>query len=598
MSENSMRVQPWRLDSMKYVLIVICLVIFGWTIHFQFLPEAEALTREGDLYNGVWLPINPPRGLIYDRNGNLIAGNKIVYEVGIELQYKGTPEAIARVLNATLGVDYAEALRIVNIEFNEKSAVYAVVKRNVPAEQADELNAILVDWAENYKGRDGEESLRGVVMFPYLGRTYPEHKMASNLVGFVNAEGDGFYGLESRYDNVLSGVSRQVFIPANPNYASELPDIPEGSTLILTIDREVQSMVENQLDEALEKYEAKSANAVILDPKTGEIIAMATSPRLDINEYWNFTEVFPDNTPFNRPLSQSFEPGSVMKVFTMSSAIDKGVVDLDTVFFDTGWFEYGGIVVQNWDRSAYGEVTMVGCLQHSLNVCLAWVGTEMGADSFYESMDSFGFGRYTGIDLSGEVTGRLKEPGDGDWYPADLATNTFGQGVSTTALQIAVAGGALANGGNIMVPHVVKAFIDNGVKVDVGPVELRSPISEETANAMMEALAISLETESSLALVPNYRVAGKTGTAQIPGGEGYLANETNVSFLGFGPVDDPQFVVYVWLEQPAPASGSDTPWGSEIAAPVFSDIVQRLVVLMKIPPDHVRQQLGLMDTDG
>jgi cell division protein FtsI/penicillin-binding protein 2 len=502
------------------------------------------------------------------------------------------------VLNATLDIDYQEALETVNIEYDEKYAVYAVVKRGVSAKQAEELNAILVDWSENYKGRPNEESLRGVVMFPYLARTYPEKTTGSNMIGFVNAEGVGNYGLEQRYSNVLSGVSREVFIPANPNYASELPDIPPGSTLILTIDREVQAMVEQELDAAVEKYEAKSASAVILDPKTGEIIAMATTPRLDINEYWRFSEVFPDQTPFNRPLSQSFEPGSVMKVFSMASALEMEAVELDTVFFDTGWFDYGGIVVQNWDRLAHGEVNMIGCLQHSLNVCLAWVGTEMGADSFYEYMDAFGFGRYTGIDLSGEVTGRLKEPGDRDWYPADLVTNTFGQGVSATALQIAVAGGALANGGDIMVPHIVKGFIDNGVKIDVGPVVLRSPISAETAEEMTEALSISLETESSLALVSNYRVAGKTGTAEIPGGEGYLENETNVSFLGYGPVADPEFVVYVWLEQPSPAGGSDTPWGSEIAAPVFSSIVERLVVLMKIPPDHVREQLGLTEADG
>ena len=598
MSEKSMRVQTWRLDGIMYGLLVLCVLIFGWTIHFQFLPEAAALTQEGDLYNGVWLDINPARGLIYDRNGNLIAGNKIVYEVGIELQYKGTPEAIARVLNATLGIDYAEAMEIVSIEFDEESAVYAVVKRGVPSEDAKELNAILVDWAENYEYGEDEESLRGVVMFPYLNRTYPEKKLGSNMVGFVNAEGQGYYGLEQRYNNVLSGVSQEVFIPANPNYASELPDIPPGATLILTIDREVQAMVEQVLDEAVEQYEAESASAVILDPETGEIIAMATTPRLDINEYWNFTEVFPDSTPFNRPLSQSFEPGSVMKAFTMASAVEMGAVEMDTVYFDTGWFEYGGIVVQNWDRLAHGEVNMVGCLQHSLNVCLAWVGTEMGADSFYEYMDSFGFGRYTGIDLAGEVTGRLKEPGDGDWYPSDLATNTFGQGVSATALQIAVAGGALANGGEIMVPHVVKAYIDNGVTVNVSPVVLRSPISADTAEEITRSLAISLETESSMALVPNYRVAGKTGTAQIPGGDGYLENETNVSFLGYGPVDDPQFVVYVWLEKPSPVAGSDTPWGSQIAAPVFKTIVERLVVLMKIPPDHIRQQLSMTENDN
>lgn len=596
--ETVVKIKAWRLESVKYVLLALCLIIFGWTIHFQFLKEAPDLLGEGGLYEGAKIPIEPPRGLIYDRNGNLIAGNKIVYEVGIELYYKGTPEAIAHVLNATIDVSYEDALRVANIQYDSEKAIYAVVKRGVTGEQAANLNAILKDWAKSYEGRDDEESLGGIVLFPYLARTYPENTIGSNIIGFVNAAGDSYFGLEKHYDNILSGVTREVFVPANPNYASELPDIPPGATLILTIDREIQAMVEQELDAAVEKYQAKSATAVVLDPKTGEILAMATTPRLNINEYWRMSEVFDDTTPFNRPISETFEPGSVMKPFTMAIGVEVGAVKMDDVFFDTGYYEYGGIVVQNWDRLAHGEVNMIGCLQHSLNVCLAHVGTLIGTDNFYKNMDAFGFGRYTGIDLDGEVTGRLKEPGDADWYPADLVTNTFGQGVSVTALQMAVATGGLANDGKIMVPHVVKAYIDNGVQVDIGPVVLRSPISPDTAHEITNALAISLETESSLALVQNYRVAGKTGTAEVPGGDGYLEGVTNVSFLGYGPVDDPHFVVFVWLEQPAPAGDSETAWGSEIAAPVFRSIVERLVVLMKLPPDYVRQQLGMVDVEN
>jgi cell division protein FtsI/penicillin-binding protein 2 len=189
------------------------------------------------------------------------------------------------------------------------------------------------------------------------------------------------------------------------------------------------------------------------------------------------------------------------------------------------------------------------------------------------------------VDLAGEATGRLKEPGDGDWYPSDLATNTFGQGVSTTALQVITAATAFSNQGQMMVPHVIKAIVDNGVQLDIRPSVYGSPISAETADTMTNALSLSLENEASKAMVPGYRVAGKTGTAQIPGGEGYLEDKTNASFIGWGPIDDPQFVVYVWLEEPSPI------WGSETAAPVFSEIAQRLVVLMKIPPDNVRTQL-------
>ncbi|MCB2178847.1 penicillin-binding protein 2 [bacterium] len=577
------RVKTWRIQILLYGLVVLAIVIFGWTISFQFLPEGEELTQEGDLYQGVWLEISPPRGPIYDRSGYLLAGNKIVYEVGLELQYKGTPEAIAQVLNATIGIDYALALQIANIPYSE-DAVYAQIARDVSSEDAHELMNLLAEWQANYSGGKDEDSLEGVVLFPYLARTYPEKDLAFNVIGFVAKDDNGYHGLEQRYDSVLAGDTVEVFVPKNPNYASELPDVPAGSTMILTIDREIQHMVETVLDEAVEEYDAISANAIVMDPVTGEILSMATTPRLNINEYWDFSDVFPDSTPFNRLVSYTYEPGSVFKIFTMAAAIDSENVTLDTTFFDAGYFEYGGIVVRNWDRSAWGQQNMIGCLQHSLNVCLAWVGTEMGADDFYQYMDSFGFGHYTSIDLAGEATGRLKEPGDGDWYPSDLATNTFGQGVSVTALQVITAAGAFANEGQMMVPHVIKAIVDNGVQLDVRPSVYGNPISAETAATMTYALTLSLENEASSALVPGYRVAGKTGTAQIPGGEGYLEEKTNASFIGWGPVDDPQFVIYVWLEQPTPI------WGSETAAPVFSEIAQRLVVLMKIPPDNVREQ--------
>jgi cell division protein FtsI/penicillin-binding protein 2 len=247
-------------------------------------------------------------------------------------------------------------------------------------------------------------------------------------------------------------------------------------------------------------------------------------------------------------------------------------------------------VIRNWIRDAWGEQDITGCMRHSLNVCLAWIGTEMGADLFYDYMDAFGFGHYSGIDLAGEVTGRLKEPGDGDWYHADLATNTFGQGVSVTPLQLVVAAAAIANEGKMVVPHITQSIVDDNSQYNVRSQFFGQPISAETADTLTEMLAGTLEDEASLAMVPGYRISGKTGTAEIPGDDGYTREITNASFLGWGPTDDPQFIVYVWLEEmQEPASI----WGSQTAAPLFSEIVQRLVVLMKIPPDYIRKGLDV-----
>ncbi|MEN8240546.1 MAG: penicillin-binding protein 2 [Chloroflexota bacterium] len=579
--------QPWRIQVLTVFLCLASAVLLIWTIRIQFSREAADLRQMGDdLYQGVWLDVDPPRGAVLDSSGHLFAGNHLVYEVGIELAYVETPEAIAKVLDAILGVDPEDALAIASLPYALDS-VYAVVKRGVTTEQAEALQKVIELWDDSSQSANGE-SLEGLVMFPYLARTYPEGDLASNIIGFVARDGIGYYGLEQRFDNELTGISQKVWVPNNPNYASEMPEIPSGDSIVLTVDREIQAMVELQLDAAVDEYDAKSGTVIIMHPETGEILAMATSPRLDINEYWRFPEVYPGTTPFNRAISQTFEPGSVFKVFTMAAAIDAETVEYKTTFLDTGAFEFGGIIIRNWNRDAWGEQDMAGCMRHSLNVCLAWIGTEMGADLFYEYMDDFGFGHYTGVDLAGEVTGRLKEPGDGDWYHADLATNTFGQGISVTPLQLVVAAGALANEGTMLVPHVTRSIVDERSQYNVHTQVYGQPISAETAESITEMLAQTLEEAGSRARVPGYRIAGKTGTAEIPGDNGYTREITNASFLGWGPADDPKFVVYVWLEEmQEPASI----WGSQTAAPLFSDIVERLVVLMKIPPDNVRRAL-------
>jgi cell division protein FtsI/penicillin-binding protein 2 len=229
---------------------------------------------------------------------------------------------------------------------------------------------------------------------------------------------------------------------------------------------------------------------------------------------------------------------------------------------------------------------MQGCLQHSLNVCLAWVATKTGPNDLYRYLQAFGIGHVTGIDLAGEASGRLKIPGDSDWYAADLGTNAFGQGVSATPIQMATAISAIANGGKMMAPQIVRSVVNEGFQHDIEHRIAGAPISEETANTLTQILARSLETESSIALVSGYRIAGKTGTAEIPTPFGYTTNATNASFVGWGPIDDPQVLIYVWLEKPA-----TSPWGSVVAAPVFRQAFEELVVLLNLPPDEIRHQL-------
>lgn len=554
--------------------------------HSRQLVEMFAKT-----YNQQVRVIIPERGNIYDRWGNLLAGNKEVYEVGIAPQQVINPETVARDLAAVLEVDYYDTLRKAESYRKEGNQRYEVIKDFVSADKIRLLEEKVNVYEQGEKPKKGPvPSLGGVYWRPHLIRSYPENELAANVLGFYNYldrwSGRGMLGLEEQYNNLLAGNKRQVILPMNPTEIQEIPEIPPGASLITSLDRDVQAAMERIIDQAVEANGAESGTLVVMDPKTGEILAMATTPHFNPNEYWRYGEVFPLGSYFNRAISQLYEPGSVFKVLTMAAAIDAGAVQPETPFVDVGAIEVGGIWIYNWDRGAWGPQDMVGCMQHSLNVCLAWVAQELGPTQFYKYLQDFGIGRYTGIDLAGEQVYPLSLPGDTNWYPVNLGTNSYGQGVAVTPIQMITAIAAMANDGKMMAPHVVKAYIQDGVQYAVNPRVIRQVVKPETARMITDMLAASLENEASNALVEGYRIAGKTGTAEIPGPGGYT-NMTNASFVGWGPVDDPRFIVYVWLEKP-----TSSPWGSVVAAPVFSQAVEELVVLMKIPPDEVRQQLA------
>ncbi len=580
----------WRFTLLGTMLTVFAVAILVRLVSIQLNPEQiDAFLKQRDLY--AWIPhtIQPARGLIYDRWGNVLAGNATVYEVGIELEQVRNPHTIALAASVVLGLDYNE-IYLVASQPPSSQAVYRVLADLVTVDKIERLTQYSQEIEDLYgSNRDPERpSLRGLVYNPHLQRSYPENELAANILGFVgrNDEGEltGYFGLEANFDELLAGTPQRVMVPNDPIRAEQRPTVPEGSSLILTIDRAIQAEMESMVDRAVETYGADSGTIIIMDPESGDVLAMATTPRLDLNKYWRYGEVFPGSTPFNRAISQAYEPGSVFKVLTMAAAIDSGAVKPDTIFLDTGIFEIGGIYIYNWNRGVWGEQDMQGCMQHSLNVCLAWVASQMGNGTFYRYMEAFGLGHLTGIELYGETGGRLKAPGDADWVDADLGTNAFGQGIATTPLQMIAAVSALANDGKMMAPRIVRAIVDKGRQFETEQRTVGLPVRPETARWMTDMLARSLEEEASVATVEGYRVAGKTGTGEIPTPFGYTSNVTNASFVGWGPVDDPKFVVYVWLEKP-----SASIWGSETAAPVFSQVVERLVVLMDIPPDGVRQ---------
>jgi len=573
-----------RVQALSGAMGLIALAIVVQMTRIQNSPEAAIFRQQASNYAYELRTFYPDRGEIYDRNGHLFAGNKSVYEIGVDLSIVKDPHAIASAVSLELGQDYAQVMDAIQ---NPSEGVFYVVLADFvdvePAVRLQELKKTLQDNAE--EGALG--SLTGLEFKSHPQRSYPENSLGSNVIGFVSREGRGYFGIEEKYDTLLAGSPVQAFVPTDPNKAFEIPRVLNGTTLVLTINRDLQASAEKILDEALETYGADNGTIVVMDPRNGELLAMAVTPRMDLNQFWNYGTIYNNASEFNPAISMPYEPGSVTKILTMAAALDSGTVTPGTTYLDTGAILVGGATIQNWNQEPWGLQDMTGCLQHSLNVCMATLSTQMGAGTFYGYMDGFGFGHLTGIDLAGEAAGRLKLPGDEDWYPVDLGTNSFGQGVSATPIQIMMAASAIANQGRTVTPHALYAMVRDGRQYDVPAQFAGSPISAQTADTLSGMLAISLESEGSLALLPGYRVAGKTGTAQIPVDGFYDSTQTNASFIGWGPVDDPQFMIYVWLERP-----SASIWGSETAAPVFGEMAERTVVLLDIPPDSVRQQLA------
>lgn len=587
-----------RLQSLSIILTTVSILIVVQMVRVQASSGGQDLLKWADRNLVVrTVEMVPERGNIYDRYGHLLAGNKLMYELGLDLQSVKDPHTIATTLNSLLEMDYAEVLGLASIEYVKGEKEYIRFPNPVEPAIIDQLEKMQEGYEKQpvrkrlFGKSETPPSLEGLVWQPRMIRTYPEGSLASNVIGIYpflkweDAVPAG--GIEQEYNNLLSGTPTRFVIPYDPNQIREIPTVSPGGSVILTIDIQLQAAVEKILDDAVASTQADSGTIIVLDPQNGEVLAMATAPRINLNEYWKIKELDP-NMPFNRAVNITYEPGSVFKAITMAIALHLGRVTPDTTFVDTGSFQAGDFPVQNWDGRAYGQVTMTECMQYSLNVCLAHVAVEeIGEADFYSYLNQFGIGQRSRVDLAGEAVYPLRVPGDEYWSISDLARNSFGQALSVAPIQIASAISAIANDGKIMAPHVVKATIENGLQREKMPTLVNTPISAEAARTLTSMLAETVESESyEAAHVEGYKVAGKTGTAEIPTEEGYTSPYTNASFVGWGPADDPRLLIYVWLEKPKTEK-----WGSIVASPVFSKTFGKAAYLLNIPPDDIRQSL-------
>ncbi|HOA22929.1 MAG: penicillin-binding protein 2 [Aggregatilineales bacterium] len=549
-----------RLGFISLIMLALTGLIVYRLISLQFSTDTAYFTETALTEYNYQVTRRPPRGEIYDRNGVLLATNAIEYEIGLSPSLISDREDTAAKLSEAMGIPVERLLESI-----DSDAPYVQLVRPAPAAMGQRVL---------------ELDLSGVVVSSIPRRYYPHGSMAAHVLGFVALDDVGYYGIEGFYDEALQGkleVDRQSRIPFE---ATGGEGWQSGSDIHLTIDSDIQYLAESTLAEALASTGAESGTIIVLQPRTGEILAMASLPTFDPNLF-----ATQDSSLFENPaISKQYEPGSVMKAITMAIALEEGIVTPETTYYDDVSIDVGGATIYNWDRAGHGVTDMTTLLAKSLNVGAAWLSLNLGPTRYYNGLDNFGFGQRTGIDLEGEIAGMVRRPGNANWYESDLGTNSFGQGMAATPLQVIVGMSAIANDGLIMQPRLAARRVDaDGTVTEFEPTVIGRAISAQTAATLKEMLMNALQQEASPALVPGYRVAGKTSTSEIPIAGGYDPERTIASFVGFGPVDDPQFVVLIKLDKPTTSR-----WGSETAAPVFGRFVSRLVVLMEIPPDDVR----------
>ncbi len=555
-----------RLGFLAVLLVLLCLLIMGELVRIQVLSYAE-LSAEGDDVRVRQSDLMPMRGRILDRNGHMLVGNLVQYDISAAPDLIGELEEVVTALASDLDMDTDELSQTLTSDL-----VWVSIQRGVPKEVGEQVAA---------------REMAGIMVDPVWRRTYPEGVLAAHLLGFVNAENQGYYGVEGYYDGELRGQAGTRVYQRDPwnriiplGLADDDPPQP-GVDLVLTIDRTVQALVEDELAVALEETGAESGVVIVMDPRSGAILALAAAPTYDPNRYWEVgdTRVF-----INPAINSQYEPGSVFKVLTAAVAVENGLVSPETTFYDEGQIEVGGQTIRNATRQAYGYVTLTEVLIHSLNVEMAKISGMLGPDKFYQGIRAFGIGHRSGVDLEGEVIGELRAPGDWRWHESDLATNAFGQGLAVTPLQMIMATAAIANDGVLMKPYIVaeKVYAD-GYRERAQPAPIDWAVSPETAHVVAEMMAQTVEQGIARAKVPGYRIAGKSGTAQLPTPLGYDEQRTIASFVGFAPVDDPRVVVLVRLDEP-----TSSEWGAQTAAPAFASLARRLFILLEIPPTEVR----------
>ena len=545
-------------DRFWILLVCLGLSLAGLAVRLAWIQvvEAPAYAKKAADQRTRDMVVTPKRGVIYDREGEPLAISveaRTIYAVPGMVK---DPSAVATQLAGVLGgnaKDYEARLR--------KRASFVYIARKVELERAKRVEAL---------------GIGGIGSLEDSKRTYPCGQLASQVLGFVGVDDIGLAGLEKQYDGVLAGKAGRVLAERDPygrpivGGVTRSVDKVDGRDVVLTVDKDIQYETQVDLAAAVEQYAAKSGSALVMDPRNGEILAMASFPGYDPND---LNHADPKGLG-NRPVCEAYEPGSTIKPFTASAAIDKGIFTPDSRFDLPSTIAIGGHVVHEAHDRPSVDYSLTDIIANSSNVGAVKIGLALGKQSIYDYYTRFGFGSKTGVDFPGEARGIMPAPST--WSAASIGNIPFGQGMTATPLQIARALSAIASGGEMVTPHFLLSV--PGEEATAWP--RTRVISAETAKQMTAVLErVVTDGTGTTARVTGYEVAGKTGTAQIAKHGVYADGAYVASFAGFLPASDPRVLIIVVIDEPTKGE-----YGSTVAAPTFAKLAQFAVDHLKIPP--------------
>lgn len=533
--------------------------------HVQIIKH-ELLKERAEANWDREIPFGGVRGDIVDRNGGLIVGNRLAPTLYFMPSQNHEIKSSAMALASILGVNAAD----LETKMSEKAYMVKLAPegKNITKDQADEIALLQIDGL--YTGVD-------------FARHYPNGELLSRLVGFTGYDGNGLAGIEYAYDEILQGTGDKIRLYTDakgiplPHVDDGFKNGKKGASVELTIDLRMQEIVEREMLQAMEKYDATQALAIVMNPKTGELLSIASAPTFHPAEYQN---VDPSIYNRNLPVWMTFEPGSTFKILTLAAGLEEKVIDLQKdKFYDPGYSMVGKARLRCWKREGHKDQTFLEVVENSCNPGFIEIGQRLGPKKLSKYIKDFGFGESTGSGIAGESKGILFS--EKNFGPVEQATTAFGQGISVTPIQQVQAVAAAINGGYLYRPYIVKEITDDKGKTlqSFGPEMQRQVISEETSKQVREALESVVANGSGRnAFTDGLRVGGKTGTAQKVVDGFYKDGDYIVSFIGFAPADDPELLVYIAIDSPK----NSIQFGGVIAAPIVGRIIEEIAPLAGI----------------